>query len=191
MATLATIAAGRKLGKLTRVLFTPWTSETDEGDNPSYDLDNMLADSVAINEADPTINSIANETKDEPMFQIPTLGDVTIALSSGEIPNELLESAFGYVIDDDGNAYRPSTYKYVYGKFQFAFDSSDDIIEIPKVMVAANVTGSSFSSNIVLGNISGTAYSKEYSIQQGAEAIKYKSAYVIKKGGKADLPTAA
>ena len=185
--TVQTIASGRKLGKLVRVLLTPWDSESVEGTNPSFDLKNIVADTVSIDEADPTINDIECETKDEPVFQIPTLGDVTIALNSGEIPNELLEKVFAYTIDDDGNAYRPSSYKYSYAKLQFVFDSSNDIIEVPKVLVTAKITGTSLSSNMVVGAITGTAYSKEYTVTKDAGSVTVTSPYAIIKDGKLDL----
>jgi len=185
--TVQDIATSRKLGKLTRVLLYPWTSSLLEGDNAPFDLENIVADTVSIDEAEPTINSIAGETKDEPLFQIPTLGDVTIALSSAEIPNEFLEKCLGYTIDDTGSAYRPATYKYVYAKMQFVFDSSDDIIEVPKVMLAGKITGTSLSSNMVLGALSGTAYSKEYKVTKDAGEVTVTSAYAIIKDGKLTL----
>lgn len=189
MATLAAIAEARNMGKLTHALFTPWESSTTEGTNPSYSLDEMLADSVSLDQDDATVNDIENELKDEPILQIATLGQVKVSLSSVGIPNELLKDAFGYTIDDDGNAYRPSTYKSVWGKFEFAFDSSPDVIEIPRVMVNAKITGSSLKTSAVVGAISGTAYSKDYTATIDGTETTISSPYMIRKDGKAGLPT--
>ena len=187
MATIAQFAKARKLGKLTRVLYTPWISETEEGSGKTYELKNIVADTVSIDEADSTINDIACETRDEAILQIATLGKVSIALSSGDIPNELLKDGFGYIIDDDGSAYRPSAYKYIWGKFQFVFDSSDDIIEIPKTLITAKVTGTSFSSNMVTGAMSGTAYSKDYTVMVDSASTTVSSALAFIAGGKTAL----
>lgn len=185
--TVQEIADSRKLGKLIRILVTPWTSETEEGTNASFDLKNVVADTTTIDEADPTINDIACETSDTPNYQIITQGAVTVALSSVEMPNEFLEKCMGYTIDDAGNAYRPAAYQNVYLKYQFVFDSSDDILEIPKVMSVGKITGSSLTSNMIVGAMSGTAYPKDYTVTKEAGEVVVSTAYIILKGKKAEL----
>lgn len=191
MATIAAFAKARKMGKLTRVLFTPRESE-DAAGTLSYDLNQVVADSTTIEEEDSTVNSVENEFNEDPILENVILGKCSVTLNSGDLPDELLTSTFGYIKDSAGNIYRPATYSTIWGSFEFAFDSSDDTIVVPKVKVIAKIAGSSLKTGMIQGTIGGTAYQDSFEITlDGDEGTKtIKSALYFKSGGKADLPEA-
>ena len=190
--TIAEIAASRKMGKLTIALLTPRTSETVEGTNASFKLDNLVADTTNIAQADATINKTECETDDNPIFENVSLGSTSVAMDTGDIPDELLVSVFGYKKDTLGNIYAPASYTSVWAKFEFAFDSSADTIVIPRVKVITKVTGSSLKTGMVKGSISGTAYTETLSVTlaDGTEASDIETPLFIKKDGKTTMLSA-
>jgi len=190
MATITAFASKRKLGKLTRVILTVRDSEDELGTGKSYELEDVVADSTNIEQADPTINETECETSDDNIYESVTLGKYSVTLNSAVIPDELLTDAFGYTLSSDGNLYAPASYTAVWCKFEFAFDSSDDTIVIPKVKVNTKVTGASLKTGLVLGAISGTAYKETISVGEEGSETTIKSPFYIHTDGKASLPAA-
>lgn len=189
--TLTAIAKERKMGKVIRAIFTPYTNEDTIGD-VAYELKNIVADSTAIDKEEPTINPVECETSDTPIHENITSGKRTVAITIGSLPDELLIASFGYIKDTLGNLYEPSSYVPAWGQFEFAFDSSVDTIIIPKVKITAKVTGSSLKTGIMQGVMSGTAYNIEKSITvTGSETPLIKEVpFYFKKDGKSAMPTA-
>lgn len=148
----------RVFTNLKAILFTPWTSESAIGET-TYDLVNIVGDTTSVEQADNNVNEIEHEFSSEPLYENITLGKKSFTCDCIDFQNDVLKNIFGWETTEGGDAFAPITYKDLFCKIEMQFNSTNDIVVLPKVKMNSKVVLSSMKSNVSKGTISGTCYS--------------------------------
>lgn len=176
MAVTATDTTAIKLGGVTQILLTPYTGAS-KGET-TYSLDNIVADTTAITQEDPTTNEVENEVTDDPIYENITLGKYTFAADSGDIQEIILTNCFGFKKDaTNGNLYAPATYKELWAEIEVVFGDKGSLV-CPKVKMSGKIDASSLKTGMVKGSLSGTCYSVE--MTEGDSSTKTKTPFYYK-----------
>ena len=143
------------------VRVTPWAKndETDklEVGNETYDITEVVADTISVEQAENDANTIEHEFSSSPLYENIQLGDKTVALESIDLQNLVLKGLFGWTIEDD-NAYAPIAYTHLYAAIEIGFHSTEDVIVLPKVLLNSRAVIASMKTDASRANISGTCY---------------------------------
>lgn len=158
MAKIVLDSKRRVFTNLKATLFTPWTDESTIGDT-TYDLVNIVGDTTSVEQADNNVNEIEHEFSSEPLYENITLGKKSFTCDCIDFQNDVLKNLFGWETTEDGDAFAPITYKDLFCKIEMQFNSTNDIIVLPKVKMNSKVVLSTMKSNVSKGTISGTCYS--------------------------------
>ena len=157
MATV--LDAGRRVfSNLKYIYFTPWADESRLGEN-TYDLVNIVGDTTSSEQDENEVNEIAHEFSSEPLYENVNLGKKNFSTECIDFQNDVLKELFGWTIDANGNAMAPITYKPLYCKIEMGFNSTEDIIVLPKVKLNSRAVIASMKTDAAKGNITGTCYS--------------------------------
>lgn len=157
MATV--VDAGRRVfSNLKAMLFTPWDDENTLGE-VTYDLVNIVGDTTSSEQGENEVNDIPHEFSSEPLWQSTNLGTKSFATECIDFQNTVVKELFGWEVEDDGTAFAPITYKDLYCKIELQFNSTDDIIVLPKVKLNSRAVIASMKTDAARGNIAGTCYS--------------------------------
>lgn len=148
----------RVFTNLKAILFTPWTSESAIGET-TYDLVNIVGDTTSVEQADNNVNEIEHEFSSEPLYENITLGKKSFTCDCIDFQNDVLKNLFGWETTEGGDAFAPITYKDLFCKIEMQFNSTNDVVVLPKVKMNSKVVLSSMKSNVSKGTISGTCYS--------------------------------
>ena len=153
-----TLDAGRRVfANLKYLYFTPWKSESEAGDT-AYDLVNIVADTTNVEQAENDVNALEHEFSNEPLYENINLGDKTFATECIDFQDNVLKELFGWETDKDGNMYAPTTYKDLYCQIEMGFNSTNDVIVLPKVKLNSRAVIASMKTDASRGNITGTCY---------------------------------
>lgn len=158
MATTVLDAERRIFANLKYLYFTPWSDESSLGDK-TFDLVNIVGDTTSVEQAENEVNELPHEFSSEPLYENVTLGARTFATECIDFQNDVLKELFGWKTDTDGNAFAPIAYKDLYCKIEMAFNSTEDIIVLPKVKMNSRAVIASMKTDASRGNITGTCYS--------------------------------
>lgn len=157
MATV--IDAGRRVfSNLKYIYFTPWETESKLGD-VTYDLVNIVGDTTSSEQDENEVNELPHEFSSEPLFENVNLGKKNFATECIDFQDTVLKELFGWTVDANGNAFAPIVYKDLYCKVEMGFNSTDDIIVLPKVKLNSRAVIASMKTDAARGNITGTCYS--------------------------------
>lgn len=153
------VDAGRRVfSNLKSIIFTPWENESTIGED-SYDLVNIVGDTTSSEQDENEVNEIAHEFSNEPLYENINLGKKNFATECIDFQNDVLKQLFGWETDEAGNAMAPITYKPLYCKVEMQFNSTEDIIVLPKVKLNSRAVIASMKTDAAKGNITGTCYS--------------------------------
>lgn len=159
MATKKVIDAGRRVfANLKALIFTPWTDENTLGDT-SYDLVNIVGDTTSVEQADNNVNALEHEFSSEPLYENVQLGDKTFTTECIDFQNDVLKQLMGWEAAEDGTAFAPIQYKDLYCKIEMQFNSTEDIVVLPKVKMNSKSILSSMKTDASRNTLSGTCYS--------------------------------
>lgn len=158
MATTVLDAGRRVFANLKYLYFTPWTDEATLGDT-TYDLVNIVGDTTSLEQEDNDVNELEHEFSSEPLYENVTLGAKTFTTECIDFRNDVLKELLGWETDEAGNAYAPINYKDLYCKIEMGFNSTEDIVILPKVKLNSRAVLSSMKTDASRGNITGTCYS--------------------------------
>ena len=159
MATKKVIDAGRRVfANLKALIFTPWTDENTLGDT-SYDLVNIVGDTTSVEQADNNVNALDHEFSSEPLYENVQLGDKTFTTECIDFQNDVLKQLMGWEAAEDGTAFAPIQYKDLYCKSEMQFNSTDDVVVLPKVKMNSKSILSSMKTDASRNTLSGTCYS--------------------------------
>lgn len=136
---------------------TPYVSE-DEIGTTTYDIVDIVGDTLSFTPDDNTINSKESEFKDDPLFENVTLGKYQFGATCIDFQNAVMEAIYGWDVDESG-AYAPTGYKDNYCLIEVGFKNEDVIVVAPKVKLNSKATLSTFKTGTGEGNLAGTAYS--------------------------------
>lgn len=161
------------LSGVTKILFTPYVQGAGGAwslGSTTYQLDNIIADSVAISQDDPEENSIDCETRDEPIKKTVTNGNYNVEMVSADIQKDILVACFGFTYDGTNKyVHAPASYKECYAAIEFCFGGNSEYASLvcPKVQISSKIDASSLKSETVKGTISGTCMSQEITVSSG------------------------
>lgn len=158
MATTVIDAGRRVFANLKYLYFTPWTDESTLGET-TYDLVNIVGDTTTVEQAENDINSLEHEFSNEPLYENITLGEKSFTTECIDFQNTVLKALFGWKTDEAGSALAPTTYKDLYCKIEMGFNSTEDVLVLPKVKLNSRAVIASMKTDASRGNITGTCYS--------------------------------
>lgn len=156
--TTTPIGAERRVfANLSAAYFTPWESEAKLG-TKTYDLVDIVADSTSVEQAENEINAIDHEFSGAPLFENIALGEKTFTTECIDLQNGVLKELFGWKTDENGNAFAPAGYKPLYCQIELHFNSTEDILVLPKVLLNSRAVIASMKTDVSRANITGTCY---------------------------------
>lgn len=158
MATTVIDTGKRVFANLKSILFTPWTSDSEVG-TTTYDLVSIVGDTTSVEQADNTVNSIEHEFSSTPLYENVTLGAKTFSCECIDFQNDVLKNLMGWMVEEGGDAFAPIAYKDLYCKIELKFNSTEDVVCLPKVKLNSKAILSTMKTDASRGTISGTCYS--------------------------------
>lgn len=157
MATTTLDAGRRVFSNLKALLFTPWTDDATLGET-TYDIVNIVGDTTSCEQDDNDVNELAHEFSNEPLLENINLGKKQFSTECIDFRNDVLKALFGYTTDETGSALAPNTYKELYCKVEMQFNSTDDIVVLPKVKLNSKAAIASMKTDAARATITGTCY---------------------------------
>lgn len=148
----------RVFTNLKYIYFTPWSNESTLG-TTTYNLVNIVADTTSVEQADNDVNSLDSEFTDNPLYENVKLGNKTFTCECIDFQNDVLKNLFGWDTDaTTGTALAPIAYSDLYCKIELGFNSTNDIVVLPKVKLNSKAVLSTMKTDASRGTISGTCY---------------------------------
>ena len=142
------------------VHITPWENEDGFGASPvTYDVVDIVGDSLSFTPDDNTVNAKESEFKDDPLFENIALGKYQLAGTCIDFQNDVMKAIYGWEVDEKGNAYAPNGYKDRFATIEIGFRNEDVVLVAPKVKLNTKATFSTFKTGSSEGSLAGTAYS--------------------------------
>lgn len=143
---------------LAYIRITPWESENAGPGATTYDVTEVVGDTTTVEQAENDSNVLEHEFSSQPLYENIQLGDKTFACESIDLQNEVLKGLFGWTVTEDG-AYAPVAYKALYATIELGFNSTEDVIVLPKVLLNSRAVIASMKTDASRANINGTCYS--------------------------------
>lgn len=137
---------------------TPWSTEVSGPDGSTYDVTEVVGDTTTVEQAENDVNVLESEFRSTPLYENTILGDKTFTCESIDLQNEVLKGLFGWTVDEEGNAYAPIAYKHLYATIELGFQSTDNVIVLPKVLLNSRAVIASMKTDASRANIAGTCY---------------------------------
>lgn len=182
----ATLNERTIFANLAYVRITPWTSEKSGPDGDTYDVTEVVADTTSVEQTENESNALDHEFSGTPLYENITLGQKTFACESIDLQNEVLKGLFGWTVSENG-AYAPVSYKPLYATIEMGFNSTDDVIVLPKVLLNSRAVIASMKTDASRANINGTCYTAwvddnetDMAILKGAKATDDGAAVIAK-----------
>ena len=161
------------LNKASHLYFTPWvfdsTNDIWKPGTTTYDIVEILADTIAIEQGDPTTETIDWEFGDTPLMSTSTKGERTVTAACIDISNDILHNVFGWSVDaNDIMAYESASAES-YATYVVTFHSaSAPMVVLPKVSLNSKLTIGTLKTSTGQAELTGTAMSAYISYTDGA-----------------------
>lgn len=147
---------------------TPYTNEDTIGDK-TYDVVNIVADTLSFTPDDNTVNAKEWEFGDTPLFENITLGKIQFAATCIDFQNDVLKTMFGWK-EVGGALVAPNSYKDLYAVIEIGFKNEDVKVVVPKLKLNSKAVISTLKTGTGEGNLAGTAYNAELGIGSDTES---------------------
>lgn len=141
---------------------TPYTRE-DEIGTQTYDIVNIVADTLSFTPDDNTVNAKEWEFGDTPLFENITLGKIQFAATCIDFQNDVLKTLFGWK-ELGGALVAPNGYTDLYAVVEIGFKNEDVKIVVPKLKLNSKAVVSTLKTGTGEGMLAGTAYNQELTI---------------------------
>lgn len=158
MATTVLDAGRRVFSNLKYLYFTPWTDESTLG-TTTYDLVNIVGDTTNVEQEDNEVNELPHEFSSENLYENINLGRKNFTTECIDFQNDVLKELMGWEVTEAGDAFAPIVYKDLYCKIEMGFNSTDDVVVLPKVKLNSRAVLASMKTDASRGNITGSCYS--------------------------------
>lgn len=153
---------------------TPYVNE-DEIGTTTYDLVNIVGDSLSFTPDDNTVNAKEWEFGDTPLFENITLGKIQFAATCIDFQNDVLKSMMGWK-EVGGALVAPNAYKDLYAVLEVGFKNEDTKVIVPKLKLNSKAVISTLKTGTAEGMLAGTAYNAELGI--GSEKAETPMAFL-------------
>lgn len=135
---------------------TPYVKE-DEVGTTTYDIVNIVADTLSLTPDDNTSNAKEWEFGDTPLFENITLGKIQFAATCIDFQNDVLKAMFGWK-EVGGALVAPNAYKDLYAVVEIGFKNEETVVVVPKLKLNSKAVISTLKTGTGEGNLAGTAY---------------------------------
>lgn len=162
MADLKVLDSGRiVLSNAAYLHVTPYVNEDTIGEE-TYDIVNIVGDTLSFTPDDNTVNSKEWEFGDTPLFENITLGKIQFAATCIDFQNDVMKSIMGWTLSGDGHVmYAPKSYRDIYAVVEVGFHNEDVVVVVPKLKLNSKAVISTMKTGTAEGNLAGTAYNAE------------------------------
>lgn len=166
--TITQLKNSKFLHKASHLYVTPWVKVSPGGGADdyyqpgivTYDVVQVLADSVSIEQADPDTETRDWEFGDTPLMSTVTMGDTSFAATCIDMSSGVLEHVFGWKTTVTNVVASPDSYKDMYATITITFeDVNSPIILLPKVLMSSKATIASLKTSTAEAALSGTCMS--------------------------------
>lgn len=161
-----TVDGQRVFSGLTKTVIGLWTKDDQKWVAPSfsngtwYEIQSTVGDTTSVEQAENEINAIESEYTSDPLFEKETAGKKTFSCELINFQKEILADIFGWEAGSK-SMFAPTNAKTIYATIELHFESSDDIVVLPKVRLNSTMTLASLKTDAGKVTISGTCYSTE------------------------------
>lgn len=156
---------------------TPYVSEDKIG-TQTYDIVNIVGDSLSLTPDDNTVNAKEWEFGDTPLFENITLGKIQFAATCIDFQNDVLKEMFGWKKTDNGVVYAPNSYKDLYAVVEIGFKNEDVVVVVPKLKLNSKAVISTLKTGTGEGNLAGTAYNAKLSTDKDTTGAETPMAFI-------------
>lgn len=153
---------------------TPYTDEDNLGAD-TYDIVNIVGDTLSFTPDDNTVNAKEWEFGDTPLFENITLGKIQFAATCIDFQNEVLKALMGWQLEGD-ILYAPTSYKDIYALVEVGFKNEDVVVVVPKLKLNSKAIISTLKTGTGEGTLAGTAYNQ--TIVSGEDTIETPMAFI-------------
>ena len=136
---------------------TPYVDSDNLG-KQTYDIVDIVGDSLSFTPDDNTVNAKESEFSDQPVFENVILGKYQFAATCIDFQNDVMTQIYGWEADNNGNVYSPMGYKEKYALIEIGFRNTNVAVVAPKVKLNSKATIASLKTGTAEGAIAGTAY---------------------------------
>lgn len=144
------------------LLVTPYVDEDTLG-TTTYDIVNIVGDSLSFTPDDNTVNSKEWEFGDTPLFENITLGKTQFAATCIDFQNDVMKAIFGWQ-EIGGALAAPSSYKDLYAVVEVGFKNESTVVVVPKLKLNSKAIISTLKTGTGEGQIAGTAYDSDITV---------------------------
>lgn len=161
------------LHKASHLYYTPWEYDTTNniwkpGAN-TYDIVEILADTIAIEQGDPTTDNIDWEFGDTPLLSSSTKGERTVTAACIDMSFDIMKNVFGWTVDASSIMASEAATGESYATICVMFHSTAaPIVVMPKVSMNAKTTIGTLKTSTGQAELSGTAMSAYISYTDNA-----------------------
>ena len=141
---------------------TPYTDEDTIGAT-TYDIVNIVGDSLGFTPDDNTVNSKEWEFGDAPLFENITLGKIQFAATCIDFQNDVMKAVFGWK-EVGGALVAPNAYKDIYAVVEVGFQNENVKLLVPKLKLNSKAIISTLKTGTGEGQLAGTAYAADVKI---------------------------
>lgn len=156
---------------------TPYTSEDVIG-TQTYDIVNIVADTLSFTPDDNTVNAKEWEFGDTPLFENITLGKIQFAATCIDFQNDVLKTMFGWKALGADGLVAPNSYSDLYAVVEVGFKNEDTVVVVPKLKLNSKAIISTLKTGTGEGNLAGTAYNATLGI--GSDRAETPMAFIKK-----------
>lgn len=154
---------------------TPYVSNNGvlELGDTTYDITEIVADTVSITPDDNEVNTVDAEFRDTPLFENVTLGQVQFAATCTDFQNDMMKAIFGWdeVTQGTGQNVKkaviaPLNYEELYAAIVVRFANRH--VVLPKVKMNSKAVLATLKTGYGEGQLAGTAYAGYVSFDAAA-----------------------
>jgi hypothetical protein len=150
---------------------TPW-EKTEDGkltlSSTTYEIVNIVGDTTSLEQEDNDVQEVEHEFSSTPLYEAVTLGKKTFSAECADYQEEVLVNLFGWKKIGDA-VVAPASYKEFFAAIELGFNSTDEVVVLPKVRMDSKVTLASMKTDISRATISGTTYQAYAKVGSGDE----------------------
>lgn len=159
MADATVFGTRRVFANLKHLYMTPWevVGSVEKLSDTTYDIVDVVADTTSVEQAENEVNTLDHEFSNTPLYENVNLGDKTFTCESIDLQDDVLATLFGWTKGTDG-VYAPTSYKDLYVAIELGFNSTDDVVVLPKVKLNSRAVVASMKTDASRANITGTCY---------------------------------
>ena len=146
------------LHKASHLYYTPW-----DGTSPgttTYDIVEILADTVSIEQGDPTTETVDWEFGDSPLMSSSTKGERTVTAACIDMSFDIMKNVFGWNVDANNIMASEGATGDSYATMVLTFyGATAPMVVLPKVSMNAKTTIGTLKTSTGQAELTGTAVS--------------------------------